>query len=56
MLRNITGTRTTYSYEAANQLKYGQTETGQTTYAYDAIVSLPFASSTGEQRGHSVPG
>lgn len=34
-LKNIDGTRTTYNYDVANQLKYGQTATGRTTYVYD---------------------
>ncbi len=31
-----TGARTTYSYDAANQLRYGQLGTARTTFVYDA--------------------
>ena len=34
-LKNIDGTRTTYSYDVANQLKYGQTGSSRTTFVYD---------------------
>ena len=33
---NNTGTRTTYAYDAANQLVYAQAAAGRTTYLFDS--------------------
>ena len=45
-LKNVDAVRTTYAYDAANQLKYGQAVAGRTTYVYDA---------TGNQRIEQPP-
>jgi uncharacterized protein RhaS with RHS repeats len=35
-LKNISGSPTTYVYDVANQLVYGQDSTGRTSYIFDA--------------------